>query len=142
MFSCVVESEEHCKQISLAYVESTHSVWARLGLSQLTGACAFWLYTAQALGCSAGHCPKEAPCFMYFPGLSHSGSGFRYSARAQTRWGMCFVPGPSCSGDQVLGKRTVPRGPRVLSLPHRGCLIFGCAVRAPSQVCRVSPLGS
>ena len=51
-------------------------------------------------------------------------------------------PGLSSSGDQVLGKRTVPVGPCVLITSQVLATMFpGCALRAPSQVCHVSPLG-
>ena len=67
--------EEHCKQISLACVGSARSVWITLGLPQLTAACAFRVYPAQAPRCSARHCPKQALHFVHFPGLSYSSSG-------------------------------------------------------------------
>ena len=35
LFSCAVEREEYCKQISLVCVGSVHSVWTTLGLPQL-----------------------------------------------------------------------------------------------------------
>ena len=76
LFSCVVGREEHCKQISLVCVGSACSVWATLGLPQLTVACAFWVYTTQTPGYYAGHCPKQTVHFVHFRGLSHSGSGF------------------------------------------------------------------
>ena len=144
MFSCGVGREEHRKQILLVCVGSAHSVWTTLGLPQLTAACAFWVYTAQAAGCFAGHCPKQALGFLHFPGLSCLGEVLGYAARAQIQLSMCFVPfpGPSSSGDQVLGERTVQGGPYILitSLVLRAQLP-GCAVRL-SQVCCVSPLGS
>ena len=37
--------------------------------------CAFLVYTAQALGCSAGNCLRPALGCMHFPGLSPSASG-------------------------------------------------------------------
>ena len=58
---------------------------------------------------------------------------------------MRFVPfpGPSSSGDQVLGEHTVPGGLCVLiTSPAPATLFPGCAVIALSQVCPVSPLGS
>ena len=58
---------------------------------------------------------------------------------------MRFVPfpGPSSSGDQVLGKCTVPGGPCILiASPVLAACSHGCAGRAPPQVCHVSPLGS
>ena len=65
--SCVTEREEHCKQISLVGVGSAHSVWTTLGLPQLTVACAFQVYTAQAPGCSAGVLSKMDPAFRALP---------------------------------------------------------------------------
>ena len=63
LFSCTVEMEEHCKQISLACVGSSHSVWTTLGLPRLTVVCAFPVYTAQAPGFSAGVLSKAGPAF-------------------------------------------------------------------------------
>ena len=137
--------EEHRKQILLVCVGSAHSVWTTLGLPQLTAACAFWVYTAQAAGCFAGHCPKQALGFLHFPGLSCLGQVLGYAARAQIRLSMCFVPfpGPSSSGNQVLGKLTVLCGLCILiTSPVPAAWFPGCAARAPSQVCPVSPLGS
>ena len=59
--------------------------------------------------------------------------------------GLRFVPFPglSSSGDQVLGARTLPGGPCVLITSLVPVAWFpGYAGRAPTQVCRVSPLGS
>ena len=66
------------------------------------------------------HCPKWTLCFMYFPGLSCSGS--RVFARAQTQMGcgFCDLPGPNCSGNWVVGKRTVPGGPCIHALSNLG----------------------
>ena len=55
---------------------AARSEWTTLGLSKLT-VCAFWFYTVQDAGCSAGHCPKRALGFMHFSGLTYSGSGSR-----------------------------------------------------------------
>ena len=41
------------------------------------GVYAFTVYTAQALGCSARNCLRQALGCMHFPGLSRSGSGTR-----------------------------------------------------------------
>ena len=75
LFSCVVGREKHCKQISLACVESARSVWTTLGLPQLMVVCVFLVYIAHAPGCSVGVLSKVVLHFMYFPGLSCSGSG-------------------------------------------------------------------
>ena len=110
MFSCIVGREEHCKQISLTYVRSAHSVWTTLGLPQLTAAHAFQVYNAQATGCSAGVLSKVGPVFRALPRskllrFRHLGTP---SSKAQTRLGLHFVPfpGPSSSGDQVFGKHS------------------------------------
>ena len=72
MFSHALRREEHCKQISLACV---HSDSATLALPPTHGVCAFPVYTAQTLGCSARNYLMWALVCMHFPGLSHSGSG-------------------------------------------------------------------
>ena len=45
------------------------------GFAPAHGVCAFPVYTAQALGWSAGNSLRQALHFMHFPGLSCSGSG-------------------------------------------------------------------
>ena len=47
---------------------SAHSVWTTPGLPQLTAACAFPVYTAQAPGCSAGVLSKAGPAFPTLAG--------------------------------------------------------------------------
>ena len=42
MFSCAEEREEHCKQISLAYVRSAHSVWTTLCWPQVMAPMISW----------------------------------------------------------------------------------------------------
>ena len=82
--------EGHCKQISLACVGSAHSVWTTLGVPQLKVVCASRVYTAQAPGCSAGHCPKRALRSVDFPGLSLSGSGSRVLRKGTHSVGHAF----------------------------------------------------
>ena len=91
MFSCVVGREKHHKQIC---VRSAHSVWITLGLSQVTVACAFLVYTAQAPGCSAGHCPKWALHFVQFSGLNCSGSGSQVFHKGTDSIGHAFCALP------------------------------------------------
>ena len=109
------------------------------------GLCAFPVYTVQALGCSAGNSLRQALGCMHFPGLSYSGSGSRYSTKAQTWLGLCFVPFPdlSSSGDRVLGKRSRPQLKACLIASSISAAQFsGCTTDAPSQVQCVSLLGS
>ena len=55
--------------------------------------CAFPVYTAQALGCSARNRPRPALGCMHLPGLSHSGSGTRVVLRgADYRWACVVCP--------------------------------------------------
>ena len=60
-----------------------------------------------------------------------------YSTGAQTQLCTCFVPfpGPSSSGNQLLGEHTVPRGPCILiTFPVPGTWFPRCIVRALSQL--------
>ena len=64
-----------------------------------------------------------------------------YSTRAQTQFGMRFVPfpGPSSSGDQVLGECTVPGGLCILiTFLVLATWFPSCTMRAPSGVLCVS----
>ena len=71
-------------------------LWGVLAVSGHTGfapahsVCAFPLYTAQALGCSAGNCLRWALGCMHFPGLSHSGSGTRVLLKGTDSVGPAF----------------------------------------------------
>ena len=122
---------------------SARSVWTTQGFLKLMGACAFWVYTAQVAGCSAGYCPKWALHFLHFPGPSCSGSGFGVHCKGADSVARVFCSLPSSSGDQGLGECTVPSGLCILITSWvRIAQFTGCAVRAPSQVCRGSPLGS
>ena len=47
------------------------------GFAPSHSVCAFPVYTAQALCCSAGNCLRRALGWVHFPGLSRSGSGSR-----------------------------------------------------------------
>ena len=89
---------------------------------------------------------QSRPCISYTSQvLDAQVQVLRYSTKAQTWLGVRFVPfpGPSSSGDQVLGEHTVPGGLCILiTSPVPAAWFPRCARRAPSQVCRVSPLGS
>ena len=73
-----------------------------------------------------GYSPKCALPFVYYPGLGCTGQVLRYSARAQTKFGVRTVPfpGPSSSGNQVLAEHTVPDGPCILiTSPGPSCSV-------------------
>ena len=110
-------------------------VWGVLAVSRphwvcpAPGVSAFPVYTAQALGCSPRNCLRRALGCMHFPGLRRSGSGSQVLHRGADLlgWGLHFVPfpGPSCSGDQVLGKHSRPQvGAVTYRLPRPSCSVF------------------
>ena len=76
-FTCsiVLGGEEHCKQISLACVGSARSVSATLGLPLLTACVLSQSTLLRLLVALQGNCLKWALGCVYFPSLSHSGSG-------------------------------------------------------------------
>ena len=63
---------------------------------------------------------------VHFPGLSCLGSGSQVLHKGTELVGPCFVPypGPSSSGDQVLGEHTFSAGRCVLSPPWSQPLCF------------------
>ena len=116
-----------------------------IGFAPPHGVCAFLVCTAQAPGCSAGELSKAGPVLHALP--RSKPLRFRFlgtPTKAQTRLGQRFVPfpGPSSSGDQVLGEHTLPRCVCLIASPVPTAWFPGCAVGAPSQVCCVSLLGS
>ena len=107
--------------------------------------CAFPVYTAQALGCSAGNFLRRALDCMPFPGLRHSGSGSWVLHKGTDLVGTALCACPRSEQLRWSGAW------RVQSPPVEGCDIAssvpaarfsGCTTGAPSQVCRVSLLGS
>ena len=109
LVSCAVGREEHCKQISLAYVGSARSVSTTLGLPPLT-ACVLSQSTLLRLQVALQtNCLKRALSCVHFPGQSHSGSGSRVLSKGADSVGPVPFPGPSSSGDQILGEHTLLR---------------------------------
>ena len=120
---------------------SACTVWTALGLPQLKAACASWVHTAQAPGCSAGALSTVGPVFC---ALSRS-KLLRFSGNPQAHrlsWA-CILWPSQVQAAQVTRclwahcprwtVRQSPRQSRPLGFP-------GVPVRAPSQVCRMSPL--
>ena len=86
--------------------------------------CAFPVYTAWAPGCSAGKLSKAGPWLSALPRsklLRFRGTPQRHTLG----WAFFFVPflGPSSSGDQVLGERTLPRCGQSCRLPCLSCSV-------------------
>ena len=115
------------------------------GFAPTHGMCAFSVYAVQAPGCSAGELSKVGAGLPTLP--RSMPLRFRFSStptKAQTQLGLRFVPfpGPSSLADQVLGQHTLPSwAVHLITSPVPATGFPGCAVGAPSQVCRVSLLG-
>ena len=135
MFSCVVGREGHCKQILLACAGSARSVWTTLGTPQLTAACASWVYTAQAPGCSAGALSKAGPAFGVLPGLSCSGSQVLRKGTDLAGHASCALPRSEQLRRPGVWQMHCPRSAmRLNHLPSPSHVV--------SQVCHMSLLGS
>ena len=81
------------------------------GFAPAHSVCAFPVYTAQAPDCSSGELSKGGLGLCALPRSKPLRFRFSGTPQRHTRLGLRFVPfpGPSSSGDQVLGKRTLPR---------------------------------
>ena len=137
--------EEGTLQTNTAGVSGECSWWMHhTGLPQPKAVCTAWVHVAQGPGRSARALSLVDPAFHALP----RSKSLRFSGVLQgprPRWALHFVPspGPSHSGDWVLGKHTVPGGPCILCTSLVPATQSpGRTARAPSWVCRVSPLGS
>ena len=81
------------------------------GFAPAHSVCAFLVYTAQAPDCSSGELSKAGLGLCALPRSKPLRFRFSGTPQRHTRLGLRFVPfpGPSSSGDQVLGKCTLPR---------------------------------
>ena len=116
--------------------------------------CKFWWLYGGVNGdllqeglCHTQVCCTQRPCPCGRPLLTHTSTGDSQTLFWLSLCGLSvyFVPfsGLSSSGNQVLGEHSVPGGPCVLiTSPVLAAWFPGCAVRVPSQLCCVSPLGS
>ena len=89
------------------------------------------------------HCPKQALCFLNFPGLSHSVSRLLRKGTHSVACAFCSLP----RSQQLRGPGAwwahCPRWVMHLNhLPVWASQFPRCAVRAPSQVGHVPALGS
>ena len=114
------------------------------GFAPAHGACAFLVFTAQASGCFAGELSKVGPGFMYFPGLSCSGSGSRVLHKGTDSVGhvFCALPRSEQLRRPSAWWAHCPRWAVHLIFLVPAIRFPGCTPRAPSQVCCVSPLES
>ena len=117
----------------------------RTGFAPAHGICAFPVYTAQAPGCSAGALSKAGPGCLYFPGLSCLGSGSWVLRKGKDLVGPLFCAFPRSEQLRQPGAWLVHSPSWAVHLITSlvpAPWFPGCATRAPSHVCCVSPLGS
>ena len=96
LFSFSMGREENCKQIPLMCVVCVCSVWATLSLPPLM-ACVLSQFILLRLQVALqGNCPKWALGFVYFPSLSHSGSGSQVLHKGTDLVGPAFCALPRC----------------------------------------------
>ena len=116
------------------------------GFAPAHSMCAFPFYTAQALGCSARNCLRQALGCMYFPGLSHSGSGSWVLHKDTDMVGPAFCALPRSEQlrwPDAWWVQSPPRcGVNLTDSPVPAAQFSGYTMGVPSQVCRVSLLGS
>ena len=93
------------------------------GFAPAHSVCAFPVYTAQALGCSAGNCLRWALSWMHFPGLRRSASRVLHKGAGLVGPAFCVLPRPSSSGDQ--GEHSRPQlGAASYCLPRPSRSVF------------------
>ena len=102
------------------------------GLAPTPSVCTFPVYTAQALGCSAGNCLRPALGCTHLPGLSRSVSGTRALHKdADLIWpALCAHP-----GSEPLRWPGVWQAwsLRLITFPVPAARFSGCTTGAPSQ---------
>ena len=102
------------------------------GFAPTHSVCAFTVYIAQALSCSAKHCLRRALGCMHFPGLSRSGSGTRVLLKGGDSVGPAFCALPR---SKSLNWPGVLRAPslRLIASPIPAAHFSGCTTGTPSQ---------
>ena len=114
--------------------------------------CKFWWFYGGVNGdflpegfCHTQVCCTQSPCSRPLITCTFTGDTQTLFWLRLCGLGVHFVPflGLSSSGDQVLGKCTVPGGPGILITSLVLATWFPrCAARAPIHLCRMSPLES
>ena len=111
------------------------------GFASAHGMCAFPVYTAQALGCSAGNCLRWALGCMHFPGLSCLDSGSRVLHKGADLVGPAFCTLPRSKQLRCLASSVTPSLRLCfITSPVPAAQFSGCTTGVPSQVCHVSLL--
>ena len=145
MFSHAVGREEPCKQTSLACVGGAHSVSAAVGLPPLKRV------SFHGLHCSGSRllCRELSEAGPGLRALSRSKPlRFRFSGTPQRRrlgWACVLCPSQVRAAQvaRCLASAVTPRlGVHLIACPFPAAWFSGCTMGVPSQVCRVSLLGS
>ena len=114
------------------------------GFAPAHGACAFMFYTSQALGCSSGELSEVGPGLCALP----RSKPLRFSdtpQRCRLGWACILCPSQVWAAQvtRCLAGAVFPRlGVRLITSPVPASRFSGWAVRALSQACHVSLLGS
>ena len=142
LVSCVVGREGHCSVTGLCGERSP--CMGHTGSAPVRGSCAFPVDTAQAPECCAGRCPQWALRFLPFPGLcSRSGSRVLHKGTDLVGHAFCALPRSEQLRRPGAWRAHCPRWSYILiTSPVQADGFPGCALREPSQECRVSPLES
>ena len=111
------------------------------GFAPAHGVCAFPVYTAQALGCSARNCLRWALGWVHFPSLSCSGSGTWVLHKGADSVGPAFCALPRSKQLRWPGVWRA-RSLWLIASTVPAARFSGCKTGSPSQVCRVSLLES
>ena len=115
------------------------------GFAPVHDVCAFPVYNTQALGCSAWELSKAGPGLCALP--RSKSLRFRFSGIPQMHrlgWAcvLCRFQVREAQVTRCLASTHSPGGQCILSTPPTPPFSLLCFLEAPSQVCRVSSLGS
>ena len=116
------------------------------GFTPAHGVCAFLVYTAQDLGCSAGKLSKVGPGLHALPRSKLLRFRFLGTAQRYTLSWVCVLCPSQVQAAQatrcLVSSLSSGQAVHLITSPVPAAQFPRCAVGAPSQVCRVSPLGS
>ena len=130
--------EQHCKQITVA---CSRSVLATLGLPPITAYVLSLSTLLRPLGCYAENCLRPALGCMHFRGLSCSGSATWVLHKVTDSVGPAFCALPRSKQLRWPGAWQA-RLLQLIASRVPAAWFSGCTTGVPSQVCRVSLLGS
>ena len=137
--------EGYCKQILLACVEECLQCLGHIGFASAQ-VCVLSRSTLLRLQVALqGNCLKRALGWVHFAGLSRSGSGSWVLHKGTDLVGPEFCPSQVRAAQAtrcLVSALYLGRAVHLISSPVLVAWFPGCTVGAPSQVCRVSPLGS